>query len=132
MPITAFYASLLTFLFIALSVRIIRQREALKLPSGDGGHSDLLYKIRSHANFAEYVPLALVLMALAENFRTSIYLLHVAGIVLLIGRLSHAYGLAQKPEPLQFRIIGMMSTFTALGLLAILCLISAVQAGLWR
>ena len=70
MPITALYAGLLAPLFLLLSVRVIRQRRGAKVAvRGDGGDAMLLRRMRVHANFAEYVPLALLLMALAENCR---------------------------------------------------------------
>ena len=34
--------------------------------------------------------------------------LHILGIALLLGRLSHAYGVSQQKEPLKFRVFGML------------------------
>jgi uncharacterized protein len=64
MPITAFYAALLAPLFILLAVRVIRQRRGARVAIGDGGDKLLLRRMRVHANFAEYVPFALVLMCM--------------------------------------------------------------------
>ena len=68
MEITALYASLLAPLFILLSARVIGARRSAKVPVGDGGNTVLLRRMRVHANFAEYVPFALLLMALAVWF----------------------------------------------------------------
>jgi uncharacterized membrane protein YecN with MAPEG domain len=84
MPITAFYAALLAPLFILLSVRVIRARRACGVPLGDGGDAVVLRCMRVRANFAEYVPLTLLMMALAESLKTAPWLLHIMGIALVL------------------------------------------------
>lgn len=121
MTITAFYASLLAFLFLFLSARVIAWRRQQHVEIGDGENRELLRRMRVHANFAEYVPFALLLMALAESMTPPRPLLHLIGIILVVGRLAHAYGLSQTPHILRFRIWGMMLTFTAIGLAAVMC-----------
>jgi uncharacterized protein len=127
MPITALYASLLAFLFILLSFRVIGVRRGEKVELGDGGNRELLRRSRVHANFAEYAPIALVLLGLAESLRTPTWVLHAAGIALLIGRVIHAYGLSQTPHVMPLRVGGMILTFTAILLLAIACLTLSVR-----
>jgi hypothetical protein len=114
--ITALYAALIGLLFLALSVDVIRARRRAQVLVGTGGDRRLLRAGRAHANCAEYAPLALLLLALAETTGASAWLLHVAGLMLLAGRASHAYGLRQDPEPLAFRQAGMALTFIALTL----------------
>ena len=53
----------------------------------------LLQKSRQHGNFIEWVPLILVMMILAEAQGTDAVWLHVAGALLVIGRLAHPFGL---------------------------------------
>jgi hypothetical protein len=122
MPVTAAYASLFGFLFVVLSVRVIGQRRDAKVSLGDGGNAALLRRMRVHGNFAEYVPLALVLLGLAESLTVPVWLLHALGAGLLMGRLSHAYGVSQSPERFQFRVAGMGATLTVILLLAAACL----------
>ena len=66
MRITAFYASLLTLLYLYLSVRVIGWRRQQRVEIGHAEDAQLLRRMRVHANFAEYAPFALLLMALAE------------------------------------------------------------------
>ncbi len=80
MPITALYAGLLGPLLVILAVRVIDARRAAKVALGDGGQPLLLRRMRAHANFAEYVPLALLLLALAESLATFAPVLHAAGL----------------------------------------------------
>src|SRR2546428_8931078 len=91
--VTPLYAGLLALWFLVLSWRVI-QRRGKGTYLGDGGDQGLLRVIRGHANFAEYVPLALLMMGFLEVSRFSIYALHALGIVLLIARLLHGYALS--------------------------------------
>lgn len=129
MPITAFYAALLTPIFVLLSVRVIGERRGGRVPVGDGGNPLLLRRMRVQANFAEYVPLALILMALAESLHTPNWLLHALGVLLLAGRTSHAAGMSQAAERFQFRVAGVGATFTVLIAAAVLCVVGAVRSG---
>lgn len=118
LAITSLYAALLTIVYVVLSVRTIRIRQAAKISLGAGEDTNLLRKIRVHANFAEYVPLGLILLMLCELVITPTWLLHGAGMMLLLGRLSHVYGVDRERQQIEFRVIGMALTFTALILLA--------------
>lgn len=114
MSITPIYAGLLTLVFVALSLRVIGARRGAHVSLGDGGDRALLRRQRVHANFAEYVPLALMLMMLAELQGVSRPVVHGLGLALLAGRLVHAAGVSREPENFQLRIAGMGLTFTAL------------------
>ena len=122
MAITAFYAALLALFFVFLSFRVIGWRRLKSVELGHGEDSELLRRMRVHANFAEYVPFTLLLMAIAESMTAPRPLIHVAGLILIAGRLMHAYGLSQTPHILRLRVGGMILTFTALALSAIICL----------
>src|SRR5262245_3944629 len=128
MAITAFYASLLALLFILLSARVITQRREARVEIGHGESMQLLRRMRVHANFAEYVPLALILMALAESLKAPSVLLHLLGLALIAARVIHAYGLSQTPHILRLRVLGISLTFTVIGFAALLCfLLAGVQ-----
>src|ERR1700748_1123954 len=114
MPITALYAGLLASLFIWLSMRVIQKRRGARVGLGDGGDGELLRRMRVHANFAEYVPLALLLMALAESLKTDGRILPGLGIALVVGRIVHAYGVSQSKESFSLRITGVAVTSTVL------------------
>ena len=80
--ITAFYAALLAVLFLYLSVRVIGWRRERRVEFGHGEDFELLRRMRVHANFAEYVPFALLLMALAESMVPPDLVVHLAGLLL--------------------------------------------------
>ncbi len=126
MPITALYAGLLAPIFVVLALRVIGLRRGAQVAVGDGGDKVLLRRMRVHANFAEYVPLALVVLVLAESLKTDPRILHALGICLIIGRISHAYGMSQSKETFAFRVSGMALTFATLIGAALGCLIGSI------
>ena len=127
MVVTPLYAGLLALLFILLSVRVVGFRHQ-GISFGDGGNPKVLRVVRGHANFAEYVPLALLLMAILELSRFSIYVLHALGITLVIARLLHGYALSFT-EHFQFgRVGGAALTFAVLLIEAVLCIYQAILA----
>jgi len=115
LQVTPFYAAVLGLLFIRLSVGTLLLRRKLKIAIGDGGNPQMLRAMRVHANFAEYVPLSLLQIAMFEMRGGQFWFVHALGLCLVIGRLSHFYGVSQTTERLAFRVFGMAMTFTALG-----------------
>lgn len=130
LAVTPFYAGLLAFFYVFLSAQVIRQRYASRISIGDGKDTAMLRKMRVHSNFAEYAPFGLILIGFLELSGGAWWQLHVLGIGLVIGRLTHAYGLSQEPDNFQLRRIGMICTFTVLILAGAANMISAFQNGL--
>ncbi len=124
--ITATYAALLALLFITLSVLVILQRRRARVALGDAGNAGLQRAIRVHANFSEYIPLALLLIYFVETTTALTWLVHVLGVSLLIGRLSHAWGVSHQKEDLRFRVAGILLTFGIIGVAALVLLAMAV------
>ncbi len=108
------YAALLALGFILLSVRVIRARRAARVALGSGADPELERRMRVQANFAEYVPLALLLLVMAESRGAWPWTLHVLCLALVIGRASHAWGVSRTPEVFRFRVAGMVTTFAVL------------------
>lgn len=128
MTITPIYAALAAFLFVFLSARVIRVRRSHKIALGDADNIVLRRAMRVQGNFAEYAPLALILIAFAEMQGGSAWAIHVLGAALLIGRLIHASGLGREPEPANLRVIGMAFTLTVIIVAGLTNLVLAFQA----
>jgi uncharacterized protein len=126
--VVPFYASLLALLYFILTVRVIRIRRKERMPLGDRGNPRLQRAMRVHANFAEYVPLALILLTFVEWQGSSRLLVHGLGLALLIGRIVHAYGVSQEKENYNHRTAGMFLTFGAI-LVAAVTLIGRLVSG---
>ncbi len=126
LSITPIYASLLAILYIVLSFLVISQRRSDKVSYGDGGKPDMLKVIRTHSNFIEYTPFALLLITMVELQGAGALMLNLLGLCLLSGRLSHAYGFGRSPQIVILRQIGMVLTFTAILVAAIANLVLAL------
>lgn len=123
------YFTALGLLAILHSVRVIGLRRKHRVSLGDGGHDDLNRAIRVFGNFAEYVPLGLVLLAGLEFVQAPVWYMHIAGAALLMGRIFHAIGLLGEGS-LNARTVGMMLTFLSLALSAVgMTLFSLVRLG---
>lgn len=110
LPITLATASVCAFMFVALSARVVRDRFRHRVALGDGGKPELIADIRAHANFAEYVPLALILLGLLEQAGASRPALIAYGVLLVAFRVAHVIGIPMKaPNP--FRVAGAAGTF---------------------
>ena len=112
--VTSIIASLLTIIFIKLSFAVIGLRRKNKVGLGSGGHEDLERAIRAQGNFAEYVPFGIILIACLELNGAPWWLVALAGITLIIGRLFHAKGINTPSPDFGNRILGMKLTFNTL------------------
>lgn len=114
---------------MVLSFRVIvLVRGRGKISLGDGGDASNLAIIRGHGNFTEYVPIALVLMALLESGGVDPRIIHGCGIVLVLSRIFHPMGLSSDPEskPPLSRLLGAGATFLVIVVMSLACLRIAV------
>ncbi len=109
--VTGLYAGILGIFYFVLSMRVISNRVRAKVNLLDGGDEALTRAMRVHGNFTEYVPFALLLMALAEIQGGSGLFIHVSGTVLIVCRLCHAYAITATTGQNPFRFIGFAGTF---------------------
>ncbi|MBP0494273.1 MAPEG family protein [Pararoseomonas indoligenes] len=123
--VTLLYAGLLGLAFFWLSWRVIRARGQAGVSLGTGEDAALQRAARVHGNFAEYVPVVLVLMLADELAGAPVPLLHGAGIALVLGRLCHAVSIGGERHRMRPRVAGMVLTFLALIVLAIAAIILA-------
>lgn len=112
LQIVAVYAAVLGLVFIALSILTVRTRRKMRISLGTGNHETLRRRIRAHANFAEYVPMALILIAAAVMTGADAWFVHACGIVLVAGRLCHARAIYDGT--VTFRAYGILSTFAVI------------------
>jgi uncharacterized membrane protein YecN with MAPEG domain len=112
--VTTIIACILTALFIKLSFAVISLRRKNKVGLGSGGHEDLERAIRAQGNFAEYIPIGIILLACLELNGAPWWLVAIPGIALIIGRIMHAMGINTPPPDFTKRVLGMKLTFSAL------------------
>jgi uncharacterized membrane protein YecN with MAPEG domain len=105
--ITAFYGAILALILVAMSVWVIAGRLGKQTLFGDAGDDAMMRRVRSHANFVEYVPFAVLLIALLEASGASPGLVRTLLVVLIVARLLHPIGmLAKANTPPQFACRG--------------------------
>ncbi len=117
LPVTAVTAAILGLIFFRLSMNVIAYRRQHKVSLGSGGHDDLERAMRAQGNFAEYVPLSLILMACLEFNAAPWWLVAATSVALIAGRLLHAEGINEPPPNFALRVLGMK--FTLFNLIAL-------------
>jgi uncharacterized protein len=113
LPITLTLAAASALISFWLATRIGQARHAAKISIGDGGDPALVARMRAHANFVEYTPFVLILMALIELARGPRAWLWAVAIVYVLARIAHAFGM-DRPAPNAPRMIGILATFLVL------------------
>lgn len=126
LTVTPIYAALIAALFLTLSARVIVSRRSNSVSLGDGGQKILLRRIRAQGNCAEYAPIGLILLLIAELQGTPVWFLHVLGLTFVVGRILHGYALT-RAEPFTFgRTVGMVLTLVVISIMAVWILMRAV------
>ncbi|GAN77516.1 MAPEG family protein [Acidisphaera rubrifaciens] len=113
LPVTSVTAGLLGLLalVLAIPVTVLRFRTGRSLGEDAPG---LQVGVRSHANFAEYAPIGLILLAIAEHdLGSSRFVLGLA-VALVLGRVMHPIGMRMRP-PNVFRAGGIILTWAMIG-----------------
>jgi uncharacterized protein len=124
--VAATYAALFGLLSTALTARVIMNRVRSGIQAGDGGDASLARAIRAHANFAEQVPLALLLLVLVDGFGVAATIVHALGTALVIGRIANAVGLSRSLGPTPPRQAGAALTLLVIVAASLLILYRVV------
>lgn len=95
---------------LLLGLNVIRLRWKHRVGIGDGGNREMVRAVRVHANFAEWTPLALLLLLAAELRSAPPDWVAGLGLALLLGRVGHAIGLSRGIGPSVGRSGGMTLT----------------------
>ena len=107
LPVTSLTTAILALVFAILCIRVVRGRLSTKTSLGDGGAgsvatgndaaaSPLLVAVRAHGNFAEYVPLSLILLALVEAQGGARPMVLGLAAALVVARVAHPFGLGRR------------------------------------
>jgi uncharacterized protein len=121
--VTILYAGLLGLLSLVLSAASGIMRGKKNIDAGDGGDREQLFAMRRHANFVEYVPLALILIGLLEFKGVASNYIHYLGAALLVGRVLHAaffkQGVKSVPRGIGAGITALVVAISSIWLLTI-------------
>ena len=119
LPITLTTAGATALIALWLAMRTGNVRRNAKVSIGDGGDAALICRMRAQANFTEYAPFILILIALIEFSAGTSTWLWAASVAFLVARILHPLGM----DGMKYgRAIGTSVTFlllVGLGLYAI-------------
>jgi uncharacterized membrane protein YecN with MAPEG domain len=121
LPITATLAACLALLALPLTIHISVRRAVIGVKAGvihkavfsDTGNDMLRNAVRAFGNFMEYVPLAILLIAIMEIQGAPASLLWGLGGVFLAGRIIHAVSMTFIPLIPAPRGFAMFTTYAA-------------------
>ncbi len=122
--VTLIIAAAMGLLNIWLAARVSQTRHAHKVSIGHGGVSGVEARMRAHANFNEYVPIALILMLLVELNIGASRGLWVVGAMLVVARVLHPFGM-DRPSPNPYRVAGAVLTWASLVALVVWAILIA-------
>ncbi|MEO0398350.1 MAG: MAPEG family protein [Pseudomonadota bacterium] len=128
--ITGLYAGIAAIMLVYLSFRVVGARRRNKVSLGDGGVPELERAMRVQANFVEYTPLLLLLLAIIEMNGLAAAGVHGLGAGVIAARVIHFIGFSSESAPFQFRVGGAALTF--LLLLGLGALVIAQSVGVLR
>ena len=111
LPITLTTAGGAALIALWLALRTVGVRQKAQVSIGDGGDAALICRMRSQANFTEYAPFIVILIALIEFTAGTSTWLWVASVAFLVARILHPLGM----DGMKYgRAIGTAVTFLLL------------------
>lgn len=123
MSITLGYAGLMALFSVLLANYVLYVRlRAKTVPDWQPRAAE-----RVQANFAENVPLTLVVLYLVEVAGAANWFVHGGGVSLVVLRALHAWGLARYSGANYPRLIGAQGTFALLAILGAAALLIALS-----
>lgn len=113
LPATCTAAILMGLLLVVMTAGIGLMRRHSQISIGDGGDKLLARRVRGHANAAEQIPIALILLALVEVQGAAPGITWGIVVALVAGRLLHAAQFWFRYAPFMMRPIGVVITLAA-------------------
>ena len=109
----ALWVGLHLILLLVLSLLVVRQRRAHGVVLGDADIPALTQAVRAFGNATEYVPAGLIAIAVLAMVGAPPMVVHLTGLILLAGRVSHAIGLSRSGGASILRSAGVILTWLA-------------------
>ena len=128
--VTGLYAGLFALALIFLIGNVARLRMKHRVSLGTGQNEILTRASRAHGNFIETVPMALIVMAVAELGGAALWFIHVLGVLMVLGRISHYFGLTTGKGYGRWRVTGMVLAMIVYLLGGLMIMLLAAGAGL--
>lgn len=124
--IVGFYVGLNLLINLVLAYRVSGARVKTKIMTGTGEDEGLYNASRAHITNVEYTPIILIGLVMLHLLSGSIYVIHLAGALLTIGRILHAIGVSKTGQSSPPRLVGTLLTWIALLVAGLACLYYAL------
>ena len=130
--VTMLAGGVLGLMYVALSARVMMARGESGISLGDQAATalaagqehtapPLMVAQRAHLNFAEWVPLSLIVLGLVEIAGAPRWLAALLGAMLVVGRTLHPFGIARRaPNPFRGGGIALNMAMLVIGSLYLL------------
>lgn len=109
----ALWTGLHLILLLTLSALVVRLRRKHRVALGHAGNSQLERATRAFGNASEYIPTGLVALGVLAMAGAAPAIVHLVGVVLFAGRVTHAVGLSRSGGASPGRAAGMLMTWIA-------------------
>ncbi len=120
-PVTGVFAAVIGLLLLVLSAHVVRFRLKYKKGMGVTDDRDFEAAVRAQANLVEYAPTALIMLAIAELNGVASGWVYWIGMVLVVGRILHAWGMINSGGGTHWgRFLGIILTWLAILVTALL------------
>ncbi|GAB4521725.1 MAG: hypothetical protein Kow00133_08900 [Amphiplicatus sp.] len=108
-----FWIGLNILLLVYLSLRVARARLRFKVDLGDGGNQEMMKVVRTHANYTEYAPAALLGLVGLAWLGEGAAVIHGLGATFFLARVCHLLGLGMGVWA-RGRVVGAVLTLLVL------------------
>lgn len=119
LPIALATAAAAVIINLWLGIRCGQIRTREKISIGDGGNEALIRRMRAQANFVEYAPFVLILIALIELAAGTSLWLWIAAALFVVSRIAHAIGMDGNDKARSFGVLVTMLVSLGLALFAV-------------
>jgi uncharacterized membrane protein YecN with MAPEG domain len=106
----ALQIGLLIVLMLGLKLYVGNRRAKHRVPSGEVTHPEFGRATRVQLNAVEDVPVLMVGIGALATLGMPAWYIHMTGLVLLVSRIVHAFGLASSSGMSAGRIVGTVGT----------------------
>lgn len=104
--VTPIFALASAVIYLILWMRVTSMRSNMGVSIGDNGDAGLRQRVRQHGNCAEWSAFILILMILAEGMGAPALYLYITGVLFIIGRVAHPFGLKADNVSHPLRYVG--------------------------
>lgn len=128
LEIVGVYVGLNLLVNLFLAYRVSANRVRSNVMTGTGEDEKLYNANRAHIVNVEYTPIGLIGLVALHLLSASIYIIHIAGICLTLGRILHAIGLSRAASnSTPPRLVGTVLTWLGQLVAGFACLYYAVM-----